>query len=146
MASMDRLDQLQPARREFKRSLDSLAKIFDFIEAFFQSQGIDTSLRSSVDLAIDELFTNMVEHNPAQEKNITVELSPVENGISVTMTDYESTPFDIITQAPTVDIDALPEDREAGGLGLHLVKEVVDTIEYLHEDGRSRITFTKHPE
>ena len=39
------------------------------------------------------------------------------------------------------------EDRDEGGLGIHLVKEMVDSIDYQYEDadGRATITFTKKP-
>ena len=137
----------RPAARAFRRSLDSLDKIFSFVEEFFVSRGIDTSLRFAVDLAIDELFTNMVKYNPDAAEDITIELQRVENGLSVSMIDYQRQAFDPTRDAPEIDIDAPAEEREPGGLGIHLVKEMVDSINYSYEDAddRATITFTKEP-
>ena len=136
-------EEFAPTKRFFKRSLDSLEEIFNFTEEFFVSRGIDISLRYSVDLAIDELFTNMVKHNPDEPKDIAIEFDRVENGLSVAITDHERPPFDITQEAPDVDIDQPAEQRKEGGLGIHLVKEMVDTIDYEYKDGVATITFTK---
>ncbi|MEP5762995.1 MAG: SpoIIE family protein phosphatase [Halieaceae bacterium] len=138
----------KPSRRTFKRSLASLDEIFAFTEEFFVSRGIDTSLRYAVDLAIDELFTNMVHYNPEEPEEIIIEYERVENGLSVSMTDHQRPPFDITQDAPPADLDSPAEERQEGGLGIHLVKEMVDTIDYSYDDseGCATITFTKKPE
>ena len=90
----------------------------------------------------------MVKYNPDAPEDITIELQRVKNGLSVSMTDYQRPAFDITREAPAVDVDAPAESREEGGLGIHLVKEMVDTIDYRYEDadGRATITFTKEPD
>jgi anti-sigma regulatory factor (Ser/Thr protein kinase) len=138
-------EELRSVRREFKRSLDSLDEIFSFTEEFFVSRGIDTSLRYSVDLAIDEIFTNMIKYNANEPGDIEIEFKRVENGLEVSMTDREAVPFDVTSEGPEVDVDQPAEDRDEGGLGLHLVKEMVDTFDYEYHDGRCTITFTKKP-
>jgi anti-sigma regulatory factor (Ser/Thr protein kinase) len=138
--------ELSPAKRFFKRELEELEEIFQFTEEFFVSRGIDTGLRYAVDLAIDELFTNMVKHNPDEPNDIALEFHRVENGLSVSLTDHERPPFDITREAPEVDIDQPAQERSEGGLGIHLVKEMVDTIDYEYKDGVATITFTKKPE
>ncbi len=132
------------SRRAFRRSIDSLEKIFSFIEEFFVSRGIDSSLRFSVDLAVDELFTNMVKYNADEAADIEIEFKRVENGLEVSMTDHQSAPFDVTREGPEVDVDQPAEERREGGLGLHLVKEMVDSFDYEYRDGRSTITFTKN--
>ena len=52
--------------------------------------------------------------------------------------------FDV-TQSRDVDIKATLKERRPGGLGLHLVQQMVDTLEYDYRDRRSRIRFTKGP-
>ena len=71
-------------------------------------------------------------------------LVEVEGGVEVTLTDYDVEPFDV-TKAPDVDIDLPVEQRKPGGLGLHLIRRLVDSIEYRYspEDRQSRITFRK---
>jgi len=50
--------------------------------------------------------------------------------------------FDV-THAPTVDTTKPLSERQAGGLGLHLVQQMADTLQYEYAERRSTITFTK---
>ena len=126
--------------------LKKFGEIFSFAEEFFISRGIDSSLRFSVDLAVDELFTNMVKYNASETADIEIEFKRLENGLKVTMTDHEARPFDVTREGPEVDVDQPAGERDEGGLGLHLVKEMVDTFDYEYRDGRCTITFTKKPD
>ena len=62
----------------------------------------------------------------------------------MTLTDYDVEPFDV-TQSPEVDVTLPIEQRRPGGLGLHLIRRLLDSIEYDYskEKRRSRITFRK---
>jgi anti-sigma regulatory factor (Ser/Thr protein kinase) len=60
----------------------------------------------------------------------------------VTITD-RSPPFDP-ADAPVPDLDLPAEQRRIGGLGWHLVKHMIDRIEYRSEDGINRLTLVKH--
>jgi phosphoserine phosphatase len=134
----------ETARRAFKRSIDSLQDIFDFTSEVFASQQIDASLLQTVDFTIEELFTNMVKYSNMSDAAVDLMLTRIAGGVEVTLTDHDVEPFDV-TQSPTVDIDKPIEQREPGGLGLHLIRRMVDSIEYQYtkESRQSRITFRK---
>jgi serine/threonine-protein kinase RsbW len=62
--------------------------------------------------------------------------------LTVRLMDFDVDPFDV-TRAPTVNVDKPLHERQIGGLGLHLVRHMADTIRYEFADRRSTITFTK---
>jgi hypothetical protein len=99
----------------FKRSFDSLSEIIDFTDGFFSDEPADPATRYAVDLAIDELFSNMVKYNSHSPAEIGVTFARAGNVVSVTLTDYESEPFDI-TRARPVDINVPAQKRAIGGL------------------------------
>lgn len=131
-------------RETFKRSLDSLESIFEFTSRFVTEHGVDPGLLPAIDLIVEELFTNIVEHSTTSRADVPMEMRRVDDGVEVTLTDQDVDPFDI-TQVPEVDIDRPVEEFEERGLGLHLVKQFADSIEYQYEykNRQSRIVFRK---
>ena len=132
------------ADARFARGFESLPAIFGFTEKAFERAGIDPGLRQDVDFALEELFTNMVKYSTMSAAAVRIDLTGVEGGVEVSLTDYDVEPFDV-TQAPDVDIKLPIEQRRPGGLGLHLIRRLVDCVEYEYskEHRQSRITFRK---
>ncbi len=65
--------------------------------------------------------------------------------VTVTIVDQDAAEFDV-TRERHVDTSASLDQRKPGGLGLHLIQHMVDTLEYDYRDGRSKIRFSKEPE
>ena len=84
---------------------------------------------ATVDLAVEELFTNMVKYSPGGAAEVTIDIAALAGGVEVVLTDYDVERFDV-TRAPDADIDLPIEQRKPGGLGLHLIRRMVDSIEY----------------
>lgn len=129
-------------QKKFIRSYDSLEKIFEFTERFFEKESIDPSVRYPVHFVMEELFTNMVKYNPGHSSDILLTVGRINGGITVSMTDYDVDAFDV-TVNRHVDTEAPLDERKVGGLGLHLIQKMVDSLEYDYADRQSTITFTK---
>jgi anti-sigma regulatory factor (Ser/Thr protein kinase) len=130
--------------RVFPRRFDALPAVFAFTADLFARHGIDRALLPTVDLAVEELFTNMVKYSTTSDADVRIEMTGIEGGVEVTMIDYDVEPFDV-TKAPAVDVGLPIEARRPGGLGLHLLRQMLDSIEYQYSGDRrqSRITFRK---
>ena len=133
------------AGQPFNRSIDSVAGIYRFSEEIMAAADIDESVRFTVHLAIEELFVNLVSYNPGAEHDILIDVQVANNGVVVTIVDHDAAEFDVTKERP-VDTGASLRERKPGGLGLHLIQHMVDTLEYDHRDGRSKIRFSKEPE
>lgn len=132
-------------QKKFIRSYDSLEQIFEFTENIFSTEEVEQSIRFPVHFVMEELFTNMVKYNPDNSNDILLDVDALEDGVRVIMTDYAVDAFDVTTDR-AVDTESPLEKRPIGGLGLHLIKKMVDTLEYRHHDRQSTITFTKGPD
>jgi anti-anti-sigma factor len=128
--------------RTFRRSFESLEEIVGYTHAVFSGQQLDLRLLPVVDLALEELFTNMVKYSTTSDAEVRIDISKVPNGVEVTISDYGVDFFDV-TKAPEVDTSLAIDERVPGGLGLHLIRKMVDFVEYqyLEESRTSRITF-----
>jgi serine/threonine-protein kinase RsbW len=58
------------------------------------------------------------------------------------VTDFDVEPFDI-TKAEKVDVDLPLSERKPGGLGIHFVRDMADSVAYDYTDRRSKVTITK---
>jgi anti-anti-sigma factor len=86
----------------------------------------------------------MVKYSNTSDAAVRLDLTRVPGGVEVTLTDSGVEFFDV-TRTGDVDVNLPIEQRTPGGLGLHLIKKMVDFIEYqyLEESRTSRITFRK---
>jgi serine/threonine-protein kinase RsbW len=128
-------------KKPYPRDFSALQAIVADTGAFFEEHGIDPGLRLKVDLAIEELFVNLVTYNTESHEAIAIAMRPVDDGIEVTLTDRGVDRFDP-TQTPAVDLESPLSERTPGGLGLYLVSKMVDSIHYEYRDRTSKITFT----
>lgn len=127
-------------KQPYPRDLEALQKIVADTEHFFETRNIDVALRPKVDLAIEELFVNMVTYNTETDHEIEIKMKAINNGIEVSLVDRGVEPFDP-TQPRTVDVSSPLVERKPGGLGLFLVLKMVDSIHYEYENRTSTITF-----
>ena len=131
--------------RSFKRNLDSLERIFEFIEEFFRATPMVNEHRYPIAFAIEELFTNMVKYNPRGTGNIQLQLQHDGKKITVDIVDFAEAAFDL-TQCDDVDIERPLKDRKPGGLGIHLTRKIMDEVHYTFTNGESRTTLVKYLE
>lgn len=129
-------------QRYFRRSFDSLAALAAFVDEFIAARALDEELRVPVNFIVEELFTNMVKYNPGNQHDISLSLGHAPDQLTVQLRDFDVEPFDV-TRSPPVDIEKPLADRQIGGLGLHLVRRMADTLQYDYSERRSTITFTK---
>ncbi len=138
-------DDSKQMEKHFQRDIKSLDKIFEFICAFIAENKIDESTAFSINFAIEEIFTNMAKYNPENQNNISISLNKDGNKLILCLTDYDVGHFDI-TKLKEIDISQSLQERKAGGLGLHIVKQMVDETDYEYKNRNSRITIIKHLE
>jgi serine/threonine-protein kinase RsbW len=138
-------DRSPAESRRFDRHIGSLPAIVAFTADVFGRHGIASELLPAVDFAIEELFTNMLKYTGGSMAPIEISIRAIVGGTEVVLIDRDVAPFDV-TQAPDVDVTLPLERRVPGGLGLHLTRRLVDSIEYSYTPERreSRIVLRKY--
>jgi len=126
----------------FERSIAALDSVFSFVGRFSRECNLDDSAAFSLTLATEELFTNFVRHNVGGGEHIAICLN-LENGcLIIRLTDFDVDPVDITGENP-VDVHAPLAQRKVGGLGIHLVKSMFDSLIYDYRDRTMRVTAVK---
>ncbi|MDH3815858.1 MAG: ATP-binding protein [Acidobacteriota bacterium] len=129
---------------EFRREIEAIGEVFAFLGNFADGQEIDEKNAFCINLVVEELFTNMVRHNEGGGDRITLSIERRNDRIHLELLDIDVEPFDPKT-AEIPPVDAGIEERRPGGLGIYLVKKMVDDLKYDYEaeDRRMRITVIK---
>ena len=137
-------DAQEPSRerRDFARSFDSLEQIFAMVRLLLDARGVGEADAYAIAMAIEELFTNMVKYNASGLGRIGLEIECTGKDVTCSLTDPDSDRFDV-NAMPDANIHLPVEQRRPGGLGIHLVRRMVDSIDYDYSGRRSRITFRK---
>jgi anti-sigma regulatory factor (Ser/Thr protein kinase) len=123
---------------------DRLPELIAFLQAFWQEFGLPEEAAFPFELALDEVFMNVVMHGSspsAPPREVQVSLD--RRGRDVTLvTEDDGPPFDPLT-LPRPDVDAPLEEREIGGLGVFLIRELMDEVTYAHTGTHNRLTMRK---
>lgn len=121
--------------------MDQLERITAAVEDFAEQDDWPPDLTFKVNLVLDELSVNVVSYGGGANE-IEVSLASDADVVRVEIAD-DGQPFDPLNEAPDPDIDASLEDRQIGGLGIHLVREMMDELHYSRENGRNRLAMIK---
>ncbi len=132
-----------PISRSFPKSIEALEQIVDFLDSSVGGGKIDPEIVGMMQLAVEEIFVNMVKYNDSSSNDIRIELDHRADILRIRLTDFDVDRFDP-TEAAAVDINMPLSERRAGGLGIHLVKTMMDQIEYEYKDRNSSVTLIKN--
>ena len=124
--------------------LESLAVFRQFISDCCTSSNVPDGAVFDLKLAVDEACTNIIEHGykGMDPGSIILALRVEPDRVLVQITDFGHIfePAD----APKPDIEAALEDRPLGGLGLFLIYQTMDNIDYQSSEDGNTLTFTKY--
>lgn len=118
------------------RGLTHLVKTF---EGFAKRNRVPIRIQQEVLLALDEVVSNVLRHGNA--RLITVEVTVGSGVIQVEVTDDSKRFNPLQMKEPETDLSIA--ERPIGGLGIHLVKKLMDGIEYSRHDGLNHLILRK---
>ena len=106
--------------------------------------GFDMSTTMSLTLAIEEAVVNVMSYAYPEGTEGTVGIEVVADDACANFIISDSgKPFDPTTKEE-VDITLSAEERSIGGLGIHLVRQIMDSLHYERKDGKNILTLCKH--
>jgi serine/threonine-protein kinase RsbW len=130
------------ARCAFPRSIDALPAVVAFTEEAIADAALTVAQQHTVHFALEELLTNMVKYAPQGSAELTVVIDCDQGVVDVLLIDVGVDRFDP-TGSPDPGVARPIAERQPGGLGLHLVQRMVDSLryEYRPESREGRTAF-----
>ncbi len=131
----------------FPGRYESLTKIASFIREAAREAGLDSFSIYTVETAVDEACTNIIEHSYQGENKGKIDLScKIErSGLTIILRD-DGIPFDP-EQVPTPRLEGPLEERQGRGLGLYFMRELMDEVRFDFDEKTGNIlTMVKYKE
>ena len=128
----------------FAAVLENLEPMLDFIEQGAQELKFDARELNRIRLASEEALVNVINY-AYPDKNGSVEIIyEIKDGKKLILEIIDSgVPFNPLSM-PEPDIKSPMENRKIGGLGIFLVRSIMDELNYRREEGRNILTLTKY--
>ena len=123
--------------------VEEVSKLTAFVEEVCEAMGFDGALTAQLTLAIEEAVVNVMKYAYPPQKRGDVTIEAQSNDLRLKFTIIDSgMPFDPTVRAE-VDTTLSAEDRPIGGLGIHLVRKIMDSINYERVDSLNVLTLRK---
>lgn len=123
--------------------LRELAGVASEIDRYCEARDLEPQVAYAVNLSVDEILTNTISYGYDDDEPHRIELVVrMEDAALVVVIEDDSTAFDVTVETQP-KVDAPLSEREIGGLGLFLVHQMMDGVEYRRRDGRNVVTLTK---
>ena len=126
--------------------IETIPQLNEFIDTVAEEIGLDMSLTMSLNLAIEEAVVNVMEYAypEGEQGNVDIEVIADDKWLTFIISD-NGIPFDPTTQKDA-DTTLSAEERPIGGLGIFLVRQLMDSINYQRENGKNILTLSKKME
>lgn len=123
---------------------ENIPAIIEFIDEELTLLGCSVRTKSQIDIAIDELYSNIAKYAyDGETGQVTVTINNEQNPPAVIISfQDEGKPFNPL-ESKDPDVTLSAKDRRIGGLGIYMVKKSMDDVRYEYIDGKNTLTIRK---
>jgi len=123
-------------------NVEKIPEISALLGEEMETLGFGSEIILDTQLAVEEAITNIIKHGykkPGGEIIVSSRISPERIEVQIMDTAPRFNPLSV----PEPELDSTIEDRNIGGLGIFLIRQVMDEVSYRYEDGKNILSLTK---
>ena len=120
-------------------TMETVSQIAAFVEEEMEKLEISPKISMKLMIAVDEIYSNIIRYSGASEATIKIEKTEKELHLWFIDNGKPYNPLD----AEEPDITKSSEDRKIGGLGIFMVRKMLNNVEYKYIDGKNILKLTK---
>ena len=126
-----------------ENDLSEISKLAVFVDELGKELSLTPELIFNLNLVLEEAVSNVIlyAYPKGESQEISLVANATENNLVFLLTD-SGKEFDP-TQAPDADVTLSAEERQIGGLGIFLIRQIMNTVEYQRIDGKNVLTLGK---
>ena len=126
-----------------KNKISELEKVAQFIEEIGEELGLSMELQMNLNLVMEEMVTNVIFYAYPQGEEADIELLAKSDGKELTFVlSDQGKEFDPTAKEDN-NLDVNPAERELGGMGIFIVKNIMNKVTYQRLEGKNLLTMTK---
>ena len=126
-----------------KNHMQELERVNKFVEEIGEELGLDMELQMNLNLVMEEMVVNVISYAYPEGKEADIELVAEYDGKELTFVlSDRGKEFDPTLKGDT-DMDVNPAERELGGMGIFIVKNIMNEVTYQRLEGKNLLTMTK---
>ena len=122
--------------------IENIEAFTTFIDKQLELLDCSPKVQMQIDVAIDEIASNIAYYAyPNGDGDMTISIAEENGNLKIVFQDF-GIPYNPLESSPP-DLSLSAEDRPIGGLGIHIVKKMMDSISYRYENGQNILTLYK---
>ena len=126
-----------------KNQINELKRVNQFIEEIGEELGLDMELQMNLNLVMEEVVSNVIFYAYPENKVAEIELTAESDGKELTfIISDQGEEFDP-TAKDDADPNVNPMEREIGGMGIYIVKNIMNQVTYQRLKGKNLLTMKK---
>ena len=126
-----------------KNEISEISNLAIFIEELGEELNLTPDLVFNLNLVLEEAVSNVILYAYPKEESQEISLLAKMSGSNLVFVLTDSGKEFDPTQAPDADITLSAEERQIGGLGIFLIRQIMNTVEYQRIDGKNVLTLGK---
>ena len=128
-----------------KKHLDELERVNRFVEEIGEELGLDMELQMNLNLVMEEMVVNVISYAYPEGKEADIELLAESDGKELTFVlSDRGKEFDpTMNETDDTDMDVNPAERDLGGMGIYIVKNIMNEVTYQRLEGKNLLTMKK---
>lgn len=128
---------------KLKNQMIELERVNQFIEEIAEELHLDMALQMNLNLVIEEMVVNVISYAYPEGKTADIELLAESDGKELTFVlSDQGKEFDP-TMRESADMDVNPAERDLGGMGIYIVKNIMNEVSYQRLEGKNLLTMKK---
>jgi serine/threonine-protein kinase RsbW len=134
----------QAYKFELKNELSELKSLNRHLEYWCSAIGLQADSIARINICLDELFTNIVFYGFEDDREHTIKftLNGYKNFVTINIED-DANPFNPLEQIDP-EFPENVEDAKIGGLGILIIRKLMDSVTYERSQGKNKLTMTKN--
>lgn len=128
---------------KLKNRMEELERVNQFVEEIVDELGLDMEMQMNLNLVIEEMVVNVISYAYPEGKTAEIGLLAESDGKELTFVlSDKGVAFDP-TKKESADMDVNPAERDLGGMGIYIVKNIMNEVSYQRLEGKNLLTMKK---